>query len=268
MSESICNIIPTQQEKQDIRIVHFVYETDFHKLPQPFFPLIHYLYIVTAGNGTLRTGDKTYALTEGSIFFAFPARQFTLKGSKDFRYIYISFMGADAQKLLEEMHITPHYPTYLGHKDLCEMFYRTVKSSNARNAAMIAQGLLYYTLTQLRSDAGKKEKSEQMFAAVLHYVEHHYADPTLSLTTLARISSYTEKYISALFVKQKKVSFRTYLVNLRIVRAKELLTMDVYSVGQVARLCGFSDPLYFSKVFKKETGWTPTALKQRGIEHR
>lgn len=263
MSESICNVFSLLKEKQDLRISLFVYETEFHTLPQPFLPLIHYLHIVTAGSGTFYEGEKDYPLSVGSIFFAFPARQFTIKASKDFRYIYIGFMGNYAQKLLEEMRVTPHYPVYTGYSNLCELFCTTVQNSRGQTAAISAQGLLYYTLSKL-IPSEKDRQPNQLFAVARDYLENHYTDPTMSLKTLSKISSYTEKYLSTLFVKNMGVSFGTYLTGLRISRAKALLALRIYTVGQVAQLCGFVDPLYFSKVFKRETGFTPTQYRDDG----
>ena len=260
MSDSICNVNYNQQEKQDLRFAHFVYETEYQKLPQPIFPIIYYLHIVTSGSGVFSVGGKEYPISVGDIFFAFPAREFTLKGDKDLRYIYISFMGADARKLLDDMHITPEAPVYHGHTDLCQTFYTTVQNSTRQNAMVLAQGLLFFTLSRLQpAPRGEQQK----FSAAVDYVDRHFTDPTLCLQTIAQISSYTEKYVSALFIKEKKMSFSKYLTYLRMERAKNLLTTGIYTVGQVAQLCGFTDQLYFSRVFKKETGWTPTAFKHR-----
>ena len=176
------------------------------------------------------------------------------------RYIYISFMGADAQKLLDEMHIIPDRPVYYGHTDLCQTFYTTVQNSTQQNAMVLAQGLLFFTLSRLQpAPRGEQQK----FSAAVDYVDRHFTDPTLCLQTIARISSYTEKYVSALFIKEKKMSFSKYLTYLRIEHAKRLLATGIYTVGQVAQLCGFTDQLYFSRVFKKETGCTPTTFKYR-----
>lgn len=263
MSESICNVNNNQQKTHDLRIAHFVYETEYRSLRQPFFPVIHYLHIVTSGNGVFTADGREHPIKTGDIFFAFPAREFTLKGSDDLRYIYISFMGADAQKLLKDMHITPEAPVFRDHKDLCQTFYTTVQNTTPDNAIMLAQGLLFFTLSRLQPTTFREEpQGQKKFNDVLEYVDLHFTDPNLCLKTIAQISSYTEKYVSALFIKEKKVSFSKYLTYLRIERAKKLLATGIYNVGQVAQLCGFTDQLYFSRVFRKETGCPPSVFKQ------
>lgn len=263
MRESICNVFHPEQSNQDIRIAHFVYEIQWQKLPQPFLPLIHYIHIVTSGTATLRELDREYPLCKGSIFFMFPGRQYYLNASADFCYIYISFMGAGVASLMEQMQISPRYPVYNGYSRLCEMFMTTVESSRPQNVSVLANGLLLYTLGHLHSDAtAENRKPKQVFANVVDYVDEHFTDPDLSLKELARISSYTEKYLSSLFIKNMEVSFLQYLTNLRIQRAMVYLSYPMYTVAQVAQLCGYKDPLYFSKVFKKHTGLPPTQYKE------
>ena len=69
--------------------------------------------------------------------------------------------------------------------------------------------------------------------------------------------SYTEKYLSSLFKKNMNVGFNQYLNRLRIQYAIELIANNVKSVSRIAELSGYSDSLYFSKVFKKLVGVTP-----------
>ena len=95
---------------------------------------------------------------------------------------------------------------------------------------------------------------QDVFLMQLHHV---------SLKKLAGLFSYTEKYISHLFKKKMNVGFNYYLNNLRLQYAHELIAQNVHSVSEIAILCGFSDPLYFSKVFKKRVGYTPTEYMKR-----
>lgn len=79
----------------------------------------------------------------------------------------------------------------------------------------------------------------------------------ISLVTIEKKFGYVSAYLRSIFRSQFKVSPLDYLLNVRIDRAKELLTQGAH-VKDVARSVGFSDPFYFSKVFKKKTGYSPT----------
>ena len=96
-------------------------------------------------------------------------------------------------------------------------------------------------------------------ASIKNYVDTHYHDPNTSLSKVASVFSYNEKYLSTAFKKQMGVGFNVYLKDLRISHAKKLLDLGIDSISEVANLCGFADPTYFSKQFKLFAGKTPAA---------
>lgn len=259
MSESICRFLPAEQDCGSIRTVRFVYETDFPKLRQPFLYPIFYLHIVTSGTGTLWEGARAHRLEAGTIFFAFPARPFEIREAENLRYVYISFMGSGVAPLLEQLQISTGQLVYPGFGELCPLYLSSVREVRSENVTALTQGLLLYTLARLAPvQVEERREPQQLFAAVVDYVDTHYREPDLSLKRLGEEFSYTEKYLSSLFKKHMQIQFSSYLNNLRIQRAMELLAARAGSIGAVAGMCGFSSPLYFSKVFKKRTGWTPT----------
>jgi len=263
MSESICRFLSSQEDQGSIKAIRFVYETEFPRMRQPFISSIFYLHVVTDGCGILYDGRSSYPLEPGSIYFSFPARPYEIRDAHAFRYIYISFMGPGAAPLMEKLHISPDKPVYQGYDWLCPIFASAIRNARTSNASTLALGLLLYTMGLLAaSDAGNSHKPQQLFTSVVDYVDTHFNDPSLSLKVLAAEFSYTGKYLSSLFVKHMKIPFHTYLLNLRIQQAMILLQDPGCSIAQVAEMCGFANPLYFSKVFKKRTGWTPTEYIQ------
>ena len=89
------------------------------------------------------------------------------------------------------------------------------------------------------------------------YVERNIDNADLSVMDLAREMNVSR---TLLFVRMKKIfdsSPNNYLLNMRINHAKELLGVKGVRVSDVAYQCGFSDPKYFSRCFKKLTGYLP-----------
>ena len=68
-------------------------------------------------------------------------------------------------------------------------------------------------------------------------------------------------YVSRCFVNETHQKFSTYLTNLRVQKAKEILSsQNMEKIQNVAELVGCgNNPCYFSKIFKKSTGMTPSA---------
>lgn len=261
MSDSICNFMPAKNEDSSIKTVRFVYETECLTLRQPFVCPIYMMHIVTAGHAVLRMGDMTYPLSRGDIFFVFPAQLYYLDADKEFAYIYISFMGSGAATVLSRCSVTPTAPVYRGHEHLCPIFEDAVRRVNQKNANLLTEGVLYYALSFVNGDGsdGEDESSaEDIFEAIVDYVDRHYREPDFSLTDLASVFSYTKKYLSFLFKKHMQIGFSNYLNNLRIQYANELIEKGNESITEIAFACGYRDYSYFARVFKKRTGKTPT----------
>lgn len=261
MSDSICNFIPAKNEDSSVKTVRFVYETECLSLRQPFVSPIYVMHIVTAGHAVLRVGDMEKPLSRGDIFFVFPAQLYYLDADKDFAYIYISFMGSGVAAVLSRCGVKPTAPVYGGMAHLCPIFEDAVRRVNQKNSNLLTEGVLYYALSFVGEDDGdaeSEESSEDLFEAIVDYVDRHYRDPDFSLTALASVFSYTQKYLSFLFKKHMQIGFSNYLNNLRIQYANELIKKGNESITEIAYACGYRDYSYFARVFKKRTGQTPT----------
>ena len=78
----------------------------------------------------------------------------------------------------------------------------------------------------------------------------------------------TEKYLSYLFKKNMQIGFTQYVNNLRIQCALGLIGEGWQSVSEIAFASGYSDALYFSKVFRKKVGCTPSQRIREKREER
>lgn len=84
----------------------------------------------------------------------------------------------------------------------------------------------------------------------------------LSLTRLARELNVNSSYLSTLFKKETGNTVTDYITDRRISHAKHLLKSSRLQVQTVGQLCGFEDVHYFSKVFKRLSGFTPKQYRQ------
>ena len=114
------------------------------------------------------------------------------------------------------------------------------------------------TTVSQRSSASYSPFIEEL----LRYLETHMADSNLTLKWIAENHLYMNvNYVSRCFVNETHQKFSTYLMNLRIQKAKEILSeQNPDKIQNVAELVGCgNNPYYFSKIFKKCTGMTPSA---------
>ncbi|HEY5583052.1 MAG TPA: response regulator [Ruminiclostridium sp.] len=95
----------------------------------------------------------------------------------------------------------------------------------------------------------------------IDYIHDHYNEQ-VTLNEVAENVYVSTFYISRMFKKELGKSFIDYINEVRIEKAKELLKDVKYKTYEVAELVGISDPHYFSKIFKKYTGMTPSEYKE------
>lgn len=100
-----------------------------------------------------------------------------------------------------------------------------------------------------------------MASAIRDYIDHHYAEQ-LSITQLASKYNFSISYISTLFKKTYNISPNEYIIRKRIGCAKDFLAnSSTLSIRKVAEMTGYSDPYYFSRIFKMITGQSPSEYR-------
>lgn len=97
---------------------------------------------------------------------------------------------------------------------------------------------------------------------ILKYIGNHYSEP-LTLASLAQRFNFSYTYLSSYFHTHHKEGFSEYLNKERIRHAAELLQQDILSVSEVCGAVGYTDQSYFSRVFKKLTGFTPREYRRK-----
>jgi two-component system response regulator YesN len=87
-------------------------------------------------------------------------------------------------------------------------------------------------------------------------IQERYADG-LTLDEIADSLHVTTAYLSGQFTREVGQRFSTYIRDLRVRKAKELLLGSELKTFEIAQKAGYPDPKYFSRVFKEATGMTP-----------
>ena len=93
------------------------------------------------------------------------------------------------------------------------------------------------------------------------YIEHNYSSQDTCLRLVADQVHLSPNHFSTIFSQECGITFIEYLTNVRIEAAKKLLKETDMKGADIAYECGFSDPHYFSFIFKKNTGLSPREFK-------
>ena len=257
---SICRFLPMKEYRDSIQPVYFVYETEFHKLKQPFINAIHYVYLITKGNGVLHLLGNDYPLEVGTLCAIFPGYSYTMEGNEDFAYMYISFMGDGAQDIMVQTSLDTEHPIQPQFSHLIPFWRSAIQRINRENSNFLTESVLLYTLsflTDTKAERTDDNNKPLVFDNILKYLENHYTEHDLTLKKIAGIYAYSEKYLSYLFKQNMNLNYSEYLNKLRITHALRCIGASKTNIAEIAVSCGYSDPLYFSKVFKKQIGASP-----------
>ena len=109
----------------------------------------------------------------------------------------------------------------------------------------------------------ESRKYSEAIRATRIYIEDHYSDSELSLTSVANYVHRSSEYLSRLFKSEVGQSFSTYLTEYRITKAEEFLMTTDMRIYEVAEAIGYPNPSYFSKIFKETLKMTPDQFRSQ-----
>lgn len=117
---------------------------------------------------------------------------------------------------------------------------------------------------EAKAEKPVKQKHHVQAELVRQYLEEHYMED-ICLQDVAAALHYSDVYFCKFFKQNFDKNFIMYLSELRVEKAKELLSDDAVNVRDVSRKVGYRDSGYFTKVFKRITGETPSEYRNTQI---
>ncbi len=165
------------------------------------------------------------------------------------------------QYILELGTVIRHYSVHQFPEGIEQPELTELKSSRDPNTLMDEFKLFLNALLYQRSMVKKDSYSPAIEAACAYLEKNFMSDITLEEAAgEAGLSSF---YFSKLFKKVKNITFIEYLTSLRIEEAKKLLKETNMSIREVSENIGYGDQNYFTRVFKKVTGMSPSVYRAK-----
>lgn len=116
---------------------------------------------------------------------------------------------------------------------------------------------LYNILYQLQTEFELPYANTSVIEPAVSYIHSNYDKEMISVSHLAELCGVSPVYLRNLFVRRFALSPIRYINRLKMTRAEELLSSQMYAVRDVCFLSGFQDESYFSREFKKYFGVSP-----------
>jgi len=233
--------------------------------------LIHY---IQKGKGFYKTGDKVYQADSGSAFCIFPRDivWYYTDGADPWSFYWFAFNGRMAGKLLERAGITRENPVLALYENnaVSRIMDGLLDEFAAQRPPddLLLTGHLCFLLSEL-DRAGIAPQPRESEKKAFDYVEkavgyiHVNYHRDISIAALAAYVGLERSYFSKLFNRTTGDPPQTYVLKYRVEKARELLKTTGLSVSEISECTGFSDGFYFSRAFKKCTGFSPAAYRKQ-----
>ncbi len=216
----------------------------------------------------LPEGEQTAGKGEA---FLYPPGQpqrygYVLKEKPDVYWLH--FSGTQAAALLKKAGLPALTVFHPGvHSDCVMLLDRIIRELqlcglySQELAAAHAQALIYLLSRGMKEKAGPQSAASPEIQQLVEWI-HRHPEESLSMTAYARRANMSVSTFIRKFRAHTGLPPQRYITRQRIYHARELMISSQMSITDIARIVGYDNPLYFSRMFKKETGMSPRAYRQ------
>lgn len=227
---------------------------------------------ITEGEGILETEHGKFNLKKGSVFLTFPGIWHRYKPLVQTGWTenYIGFNGSIAKQIISKPQFSPENPVfYFGIKEeFLDTYLKIfdIVEKEQPGFQQIASGMIIKLLGYIVSFEKQKDFSGKRIAQVIEssrFEMRQNIGIEFDLKEMAQKHNVSYSFFRKMFKKYTGVSPGQYHLQLRIMRAKELLVSTDKSIKEIGYELGFQSIFYFSNMFKKKTGDTPSNFRNK-----
>ncbi|MFP4621363.1 MAG: helix-turn-helix domain-containing protein [Bacteroidales bacterium] len=227
---------------------------------------------ITEGSGIMETRYGRYQVKPGSVLLIYPGEWHRYKPSSvtGWREHYLGFSGVYARYLFQNSDILSNHPAGLNigfHEKLLHLFSQIIDLVHDKKPGFqyIGSGLLIQLLGNLlyivKNQGFNGKEIENKIRHAKLCLQEQYNEP-IDMKILAIKCNMGYSNFRKMFKKYTGLSPLQYHNMYRMEKAKELLLTSEKSVKKIAIELGFQSEQYFTRLFKKKMGVTPTELRE------
>lgn len=142
------------------------------------------------------------------------------------------------------------------------IFSELINCSSSPEHKWYENALLFYLLSETAFYHKKSITPHTVSDEICEYLTKNYAQ-RFSAAELEEHFYLSYKHMAFLFKREKGLTMQQFHTNVRMEQAQRLLRSTLMSIGEIAHAVGYSDMLYFSRMFRRRTGMSPTAYRRR-----
>ena len=220
--------------------------------------------------GIFCVGGRKYHVGTGEAFLICPRElvYYEADAKTPWSYMWIGFSGFKAAECIGETILPERRVFRYSDEELCHCQQRMLEALQVDTGReLMMASVLYEYLYLLLRHYGRSTRRENVIRYGNHYVKKikdyiasSYAEG-IQISDVAAYLQVDRSYLFRLFKEETGKSLQEYLIEFRLRKACELLRTTSYSIGAVACSVGYADPLYFTRLFHKRVGMSPTVYR-------
>ncbi len=235
------------------------------------------IFYLLKGKGILETdASGRIDLQAGNMVFLFPGvwHRYKPLPEEEWHTFWASFEGSTARHLMSQLHCTTTYPVqFIGHQQpVIQLFLELLETSRSEFAGyqQVLAGQISTLLGWLHALQRKETFRDRDIDTLMHRARLVILNnpPERSMEEVAATLGMGYSKFRKVFRRYTGMAPKQYQVQLRIQKAMLLLNDESRSIKEVAAETGFDSPYYFSRIFKKKTGYSPQEYRRRMWEER
>lgn len=230
----------------------------------------HMMHFILSGKGELQLNQHIFHCTAGDAFIV-PAGKvsfYQADSMEPWSYAWLNFLGINSEMYLSQL-MASSEDVYVLHGLDTEKYKAAIMEilsilDNSTSSFFHANSLLLKIMSYLFADTGFREENwgkNSVADEVKFYLDMNYSEK-LKLRQVAGLFGIHPNYLTRIFREKFGVSPKHYLMDLKLKKACRLLTTTTLTISVISDSLGFEDQLTFSKVFKKETGVSPSIYRK------
>ena len=251
----------------------------YHLLNKPEFPtyrpkgrIDYQLLYIASGKGHFFINGKEEIVTAGHMVLYRPKemQNYIYYGEDQSEVYWVHFTGSDVKNILKQHHFpSSGHILYTGNSpDYHRIFRRIIqelrlcKPDYEEYLSILLREMFILVGRQLTDSKKVNLQTQQEVALATRYFNEHFSQ-NISIAEYANSLHMSTCWFIRSFRQYNGITPMQYILDIRIANAQSLLLTTTYNVTEIAEIVGYDNPLYFSRLFKKQTGMSPSEYRRQ-----
>ena len=233
------------------------------------------IILCTKGRGVVWIGGEKYTVEAGDLILYNPetAHRECCDEADPLEFFFLGVDGFVFPPLKQNMVCDCRPVQNAGkYRMQVELFFSELIAESMEQSAyykaqlsLLASSILILVMRVCDISQQHMDRALWTSAQIKHFIDRHYTSP-INLDAISESAYVSKYYISHIFKSSIGVSPIEYLINKRILHAKELLKHTQTPIAEIAKEVGYKDPRSFSQIFKRAVGVSPSKYRTMNME--